>query len=186
MQLKYGSELDDISTDEEDLAAFLGAAREREEGAADAGPAADFEPFEGEFERDPDSDFEGEGLADRIIPDSFFDPPKGRPTAARLRKDIRAKTAMLLLPLGSVWKARDEYCGGEFIEAIPEISDKLTAIFVDSPDVVKWFTASGKWMKWLDLAMAVEPVGRAVVSHHVTHSVDKAQTEQDWSVYAAG
>ena len=188
MPLQYGSELEDISGDEEDLAAFLEMARDREAGIDGAViPGADFEPFEGDFEADPDTGFGDEGgLADRIIPDSFFEPPKGRPAGARLRKDIQAKTAMLLLPVGSVWKARDEYCGGAFVDAIPDVSEKLTAIFVDSPDVVKWFTASGKWMKWLDLAMACEPVGKAVVAHHVTHSADRAQTEPDWTVYAAG
>lgn len=185
MQLQYGSELEDISADEEVLAEFLGAAREREEAAADAGPDADFEPFEGEFEQDPDSDLEGEGLADRIIPDSFFDPPKGRPTAARLKKDIRAKTAMFLTIGGSVLQARDEYCGGVFLETVPDLSDKLAAIFCDSPDIVKWFTASGKYMKWLDLAVCLQPFGKALVSHHITHSVDEVQAEPDWTVYAA-
>jgi hypothetical protein len=187
MQLQYGSDLEDISTDEEVLAEFLGAAREREEAAADAGPAApDFEPFEGEFDQDPDSGFGDEGgFADRIIPDSVFDPPKGRPTGARLRKDIRAKTAMFLTIGGSVWQARDEYCGDVFLETVPDLSDKLAAIFCDSPDIVRWFTASGKYMKWLDLAVCLQPVGKAVVAHHITHSADKSRTEPDWTVYAA-
>jgi len=187
MVVSFGSTLADVSDDEAELSALLETARAREEAAADAGDEApEFGEYEGGFDADPDPGFGSEGLEDRLIPDSLFDPPKGRAPSARLRKDIRAKTAMFLLIGGKAWQSRDSYCGGVFVDQIPEISDKLTAIFVDSPDVVKWFTASGKWMKWLDLAMALEPVFSAGVAHHVTHSVDREQEQPDWTAYAVG
>jgi len=187
MPLQYGSELEDISTDEEDLAAFLDTARAREEAAADGGPADDFGTFEGEFETDPDSGFDDESdLADRLIPDSMFNTPKGRGPSARTQKDIRAKTALFLTAGGKALKARDEYCGSIFIETIPDVSDALAAIFCESPDIVKWFTASGKFTKYLDLVMAIEPFLTAVGRHHILHQdVTKKPAEPDWTVYAA-
>ena len=186
MALSFGTDLDDVTADEAELSALLETARAREQAAADAGEAEDYGIFDGDFETDPDPGFGGEGLEDRIIPDSVFDPPKGRAPAARLRKDIKAKTAMFLMVGGKAWKARDQYCGEVFVEQIPEISDKLAEIFLDSPDVVRWFTASGKWMKWMDLAVAFQPVLEAAFAHHVTHSADVDRAEPDWSAYAVG
>lgn len=189
MALKFGDQLTDVSTDEAALAEFLDLAREREKNAPEGDEEFTFADADPEFDADPDPGFQGEGAEDRIIPDTVFNPPKGRAVSARVQKDIQAKTALFLLAGGTAWKTRDEFCGGVFVDAIPDVSEKLTAIFCDSPDIVKWFTASGKYMKWLDLAMALQPIVSAVFAHHITHTVTAEGDESaptDWSMYGTG
>jgi hypothetical protein len=107
---------------------------------------------------------------------------------AAMRKDIKAKVALGLTIGGNGWKVRDPLCGDAFLTAAPEVSEALTDIFCDSPDIVRWFTAGGGYMKWLNLLQALQPVLMIITQHHITHSVggDQDQAEGDpWSGYSA-
>lgn len=190
MALMFGEQLDDVSTDEEALADFLDLARSRA-ATDDEGPLFSDADLRGvSFDADPDPGFGKPGIEDKIIPDSAFDPPKGRAVSARIQKDVRAKTAFMLTAVGGVWQSRDRHCGGVFMDSVPEVSEALADIFCDSPDIVKWFTASGKYMKYMTLVMALQPVVTTIAAHHVFHSIDEQNDEPgaaaDWSQYRAG
>lgn len=186
MTLLYGEPIADISDDEDALREFLENARGRERRAPEESP--EFEGFEGgALESDPDPEYrERSPLEDRLMPDSLFEPPQGRAPSQRVRKDIQAKTALMLLGVAKIWQGRDGHCGAAAVEVVPDVSEKLADIFCDSPDIVRWFTASGKYMKWLDLVMALQPLGEAWFAHHVTHSAGHGAAPVDWNAYSAG
>lgn len=152
----------------------------------------------GAFAADPDPDYGRSDLADKLFPDNPMPPKK---ISQAIQKDIRGKVAMLLTIGGAGWASRDPYCGGEFLDAIPDrasidedgheetspgLASALTDIFVDSPEIVNWFTTSGKYMKWLTLAMVIQPLLAKMWAHHVSHSVQDNGEEpsQDWGMYA--
>lgn len=191
MALTFGEPLTDISADENELAEFLEHARARESAIGDnvvnGGGYDDVDP-DG-FEADPDPGYGRDSIGEKLWgsgSDNVAGPKAPRVTV-KIRKDIQAKTALFLSMGGTVWERRDQVCGGTFVEAVPDVSEALTDIFCDSPDIVRWFTAAGGFMKWLTLAQALQPVLMAIVGHHVTHSiVDGEPAEPDWSMYATG
>jgi hypothetical protein len=146
---------------------------------AGAGPGEDWEP-----EPDPEP--------------AHLNPEKGKRTrqpttrpvrvTASVRRDVEAKIRFVAVPAGRMWAARDQVCGGTFVEQEPEISSALAEIVCDSPDLLNWFTGpSGKYMKFFNLFMAALPVGMAVTSHHLVRHPEQAEDFQapDYSQYAA-
>jgi hypothetical protein len=110
----------------------------------------------------------------------------------KLRADIGAKIGIMLEIPGRVWQARDPICGGTFLQQRPDISDALTAIVCQSPDLIEWFTGvGGGFMLWLNLIMAVQPVAVMAWAHHIAHTValppdgQLPQQQPDYSQYAA-
>jgi hypothetical protein len=96
-------------------------------------------------------------------------PPK---ITADTRRDIQAKVAIMLTLPATMWAARDPWCGDVAVAQVPAVSEALTDIFCDSPDMVVFFTsAGGQYMKWLSLATAVQPVAATVFAHHIRHSI---------------
>jgi hypothetical protein len=94
----------------------------------------------------------------------------GRPTVA-IRKDIRGKIAFIAGLQATVWEMRDPWCGKAFKADVPQLSDALTDIICDSPDLVAWFTSGGNYMKWLNVVTALQGTGMAMWRHHIVHSV---------------
>lgn len=149
--------------------------------------------------QDPEPGWDKPSLADRFMsserPSASGTPPK-KVTVA-VRKDIKAKTAMLLTVFGGAWSARDPYCGPALVKAIPDqmtdegvapgVASALTDIFCDSPDIVHWFTSGGSYLKWFTLAMALQPVLTTAAAHHVTHRLggndEDPGAAPDWSQY---
>ena len=114
-------------------------------------------------------------------------PRKIRITAA-VTKDIGAKVGMLTFAVGVPWQARDPICGGRYMEQRPEITEALTEIILDSPELVEFFTgAGGAFMKYLRLLLATWPVVEMILAHHVMHSIvaGDEMPPQDLSQYAA-
>jgi hypothetical protein len=92
-------------------------------------------------------------------------PPK---VTDAVRRDMRAKVALMITMPAVVFARRDELCGSVLLVQVPEIADALTDILADAPDVVAFFTAGGGvYMKWLALGTALEPVATAAWQHHV-------------------
>ncbi len=153
---------------------------------------------EPQFEQDPDPGYEETPLSsfrDKIFgtPSSSSEPPK-RVTAA-MKKDIRGKLAFGLAIAPVPFQSRDPLCVEAFRECIPDrktpegepvlgLASALTEIICDSPEMVRFFSTGGRYMKWLQLMMAFQPFAKAVVQHHVTHSVgDEDQELEDWTQY---
>lgn len=105
---------------------------------------------------------------------------RGRPpnrVSAKVKADIRAKTALMMIFPVSVWQLRDPICGSAARECIPGVSDALTEILCDSDEVVAWFQSSGGYLKYLNLLKELQPVAMVVFQHHVTHSVGQDSEE---------
>lgn len=152
------------------------------------------------FTADPDPAYASPSLEDRLFGGGAEkDKPAaaGRRVTTAVRKDIRGKVAMLLTLAGGAWSARDPHCGGVLLEAIPDretpdgpadgIATAIADLVCDSPDLIKWFTTSGRYLKWFTLAMAVQPVLQAAFAHHISHTVtEDGQAPPDWAHYGAG
>lgn len=175
MALTFGPELDDITADPEALGALLAGA---------PGEPAD-------LDADPEPGWEEPrpSLRERLTGGARDSGKSARPVkvTAAVRKDVRAKTAMLLGLGAAAWSARDPYCGTVALESVDPVSDALADILCDSPDLVRWFSAGTGYMKWLTLAAALQPLAGAVVGHHVTHAVtlEPDDGQQEWAGYAA-
>jgi hypothetical protein len=102
---------------------------------------------------------------------------KGKAVTAAVRKDIRGKLAFMGLMVTSMWQVSDPYCGGAAAGIIPELSEAITDLVVDSADLVAWFTAGGSYMKWLTLATVLQPVTVVIWQHHVSHTIGDTEDE---------
>lgn len=141
------------------------------------------------------------GLADELDPDPGPADLRGEPTSSRptgrpavpvkaaIRRDILAKVSIPLETGGQIWRARDEFCGGRFLEQRPPIAEALTDIICQSPDLIDFFTGpAGGFMVYLKLAAALWPVAEAVMAHHVGRQRGEPRRQavpDDLSRYAA-
>lgn len=197
--LRFNPGLEDVGDDADGLMALLGGENEEYDDAdkiqrfINGGTYND--PDDVEFEQDPEPGYEKPSFEDRVIPDFTTTTVASKRVTQAIRKDVKGKVAMFLTVAGATWAGRDPVCGQTLVQAIPDQEDEdgvsagiataLTDIICDSPDVVKWFTSSGKYMKWLTLAMAVQPVLTTAFHHHVTHAIsNEPQEPEDWSGYA--
>jgi hypothetical protein len=114
---------------------------------------------------------------------------KGRAVTAAVRKDIRAKLAFMMGLTTTMWAVSDQYCGAAAAAIVPELSEAITDIVVDSADLVAWFTAGGSYMKWLTLLTIVQPVGVTMWQHHISHTIgdtdDEPREQFDPQLYPA-
>lgn len=202
MGLKFGAEI--TEAEEAEIAAMLDKmgdgfdepnapkSRRGKAPAPEFSDTPDDDAGEPELEEDPDPGYGRESIADRLFPDDDFDKPV-RVTQA-LKKDVRGKLAMLLGITGAAWSNRDQICGGMLLQSIPDrvddesgeqvpgLATAIADIVCDSPDMVKWFTTSGKYMKWITLALAAQPVLTVIAGHHVMHTItEEPQDERDYS-----
>jgi hypothetical protein len=96
------------------------------------------------------------------------------------RKDIQAKIALLLMAPAGMVARRDPYCGTVLVEQLPPISAALADIACDSAEVVAYFTTTGSgFMKWMNLVLALQPVGEMYWAHHVTGAVGRAERSEN-------
>jgi hypothetical protein len=130
----------------------------------------DYRPRHGGDE-DPAGDLPADPApaAPRDIP-----PPRGKHArvTATVRRDIEAKVGIALEVPGRIWEARDPWCGGAFVAQLPATRAAFTDLVCESPDMVAWFTGvGGGFMKWLNLLVALQPVGTMMYAHHVAHAI---------------
>lgn len=114
--------------------------------------------------------------------------PRGKHArvTATVRRDIEAKVGMMLEIPARVWEARDPWCGGAFVGQLPATRAAFTDLVCESPDMVAWFTGvGGGFMKWLNLLVALQPVGVTYFAHHISHSIGE-QPEHGGQAQAAG
>lgn len=177
MALTFGERLQDVTTDPDGLRALL-EPEEPEPGAQEGGEQL--------LAADPDPGWEDPGLGERLAAAAKG---KGGPppqVSRAVRKDVTAKVALMGTMLTGAWMLRDPLCGQVAQDQVPAVSEALADILCDSPDVVRWFTSGGNYLKWLNLLMACQPIVAAVMAHHVFHSVGTEEEQQgpaDWGNY---
>lgn len=103
-----------------------------------------------------------------------------------IRNDIQTKVEMILAFVEFGWQAKDPICAPVLSENSSRIAEKMTNIIAKNPDMVKWFTKGGGYMDWMDLLMALMPVLKVAISHHITKTIETpGQTEPNFSQYSA-
>lgn len=112
------------------------------------------------------------------VPDEGGTPRQLVRVTTAVRKDIRAKVALLLGFPAMAVKRKDPYCGTVIVEQVPEISDALVDIICESPDLVAFFTSGSSYMKYLALATALQPVAETAWGHHVSHKIGGKEIKQ--------
>jgi hypothetical protein len=90
---------------------------------------------------------------------------------ASVRRDIEGKLAFALGLSGQMWAMADPMCGTVFLDNADNVAKKLTPIMCQSPEVVRWFTRSGKFILWVDLMVALWPVLTMIFAHHIAKTV---------------
>lgn len=104
------------------------------------------------------------------------EPSTVRVTAA-VRRDVAAKLGIPALIIGTIWEARDPYCGGKFQEQRKATCEALADLMCDSPFWLDFMTGPmGGYVKWVKLGSALGPVLAVIIAHHVMHTIG-AQTE---------
>jgi hypothetical protein len=115
-------------------------------------------------------------------------PARGRVTAAQ-RREVKDAIAMMLLMGGGAISFRDQVCGGAVLDHADNIADKLVPIIVRNPKMLQWFVGGSGYMDYFALAMALLPVGKTVIGHHVTksigHDTDGSAEPVDYSRFQA-
>lgn len=180
----HSSDVDDVTEDESAVADLL----------IPVDPPGDDE----HLVPDPEPEYRSPGLDDRLFAEP--DKPATRKVTTAVKKDIKGKLTMLLMVIGGTWASRDPYCGQALVDAIPDrpspadddamsegLASSLTELVCGSPELVRWFSTGGRYLRWMSVAMAVQPVIQAMVAHHITHSADTddptGQPQQQWAHY---
>ena len=81
---------------------------------------------------------------------------------------------MVLLPFG---EKLDPYCGAALTGSWERVSEACVPLLMRSERVVKFMTTAGGLGDWVGLAIALKPLGEAIVKHHITKTVQIVQDD---------
>lgn len=91
---------------------------------------------------------------------------------AAVKGDIAGMMGLVGTPVLAMLQSADPYCGGALAQSFEGIVDATLPLMCRSQKIVDYFSGDkSDWLLWGKLAMALAPVGRAIVEHHVTHTV---------------
>lgn len=88
-----------------------------------------------------------------------------------MRRDVEGKLAFAFGMLGETWALIDPPCGSTLVDIGPNMAKKYTPIICQSPEVVRWITKSGNFMRYVDAVMATWPLITIFVAHHLTKTL---------------
>lgn len=150
------------------------------------------EPAGWEAERDPEPARLAEDVDDRKSRRTENMLPPRRVIPDDVREDIAASVGLVGMAVLPPILKHDPVCGGALAESWGKVADACVPLICRSERVVSWMTGAGGLRDWLGLAIALKPVGSAIIAHHITHSVHVEESEhgrivveQDFSVYPA-
>ena len=131
-----------------------------------AGPGTDPDPpylrggDEGQdHEREP-----GPAADDDRIP--FDDVPQ------QVKDDIAGLAGLVGTPILAMLRSLDPYCGTVLAENYEPIVDAALPLICRSSKIVRYFAEDkADWLLWGKLAMALKPVGQAILQHHIFRTV---------------
>jgi hypothetical protein len=90
-----------------------------------------------------------------------------------VQNDIAGFAGLVGAPVLALLQQADPYCGGALAANYEPIIDAVLPLLCRSEKIVAYFTGDkSDWMLWGKLAMALAPVGKAVLDHHVLRRVD--------------
>lgn len=96
---------------------------------------------------------------------------KGVRLTKRLRDELTGELTLLLAVAGMGWGIKDPMCGGALANESGNIAEKLVPIIAKSPRAVKFLTSGAGITVYIELAMALKPVGETFFAHHLMKNV---------------
>lgn len=94
---------------------------------------------------------------------------------ATVKKRLAAEVEMWVELAAMPIVMRDPQCGGAIHENAAPIAEAVTNILAKHPELAAKFLAGGAVGDWMKLALALQPVGKAVWDHHIV-KVDQGET----------
>lgn len=85
--------------------------------------------------------------------------------------DIEGKVTLLLSIPASFAAMIDPVCGAAAAENLDTIVRKAVPLIAQSPAALAWLAKDATVILWLDLCMALQPVGAAIWAHHFAGTV---------------
>jgi hypothetical protein len=136
-----------------------------------AGPAPDpaaAQPAEPADGHDPDPAWVQDGKpAGRKRRQSIEDVPK------EIVDDMAGLAGLVGAPVLAILQQADPYCGSILAQNFEPIVDAVLPLLCRSKKITDYFAGDqSDWLLWGKLAMALAPVGRAIIEHHVFRSVE--------------
>ena len=90
-----------------------------------------------------------------------------------VRDDIAGFAGLVGAPVLAMLQQADPYCGTILAQNFEPIVDACLPLLCRSEKIVRYFTGDqSDWLLWGKLAMALAPVAKAVIAHHVTRTVE--------------
>lgn len=107
-------------------------------------------------------------------------PPEPQPWSGSIKdvprevvNDIAGFAGLVGAPVLAMLQAADPYCGSILAQNFEPIIDATLPLLCRSEKIVAYFTGDkSDWLLWGKLAMALAPVARAVLDHHVLRTID--------------
>lgn len=98
---------------------------------------------------------------------------------AEVKDDATGLVGLVAIPVLSLLSAIDPYCGGILTDNLDPIVAAALPLMLRSSKTVAYFTdEANDWLLWGKLAVALKPVGQAIVEHHVFRRVRVVRDEQ--------
>jgi hypothetical protein len=112
--------------------------------------------------------------------------PTTKAAKEKFEQEIRDKVyTMIALPGGMLAMVGDVHCGTAITNQAEAIANAMVPIVLRNDYMLKFFMAGdGNFMDYIGLGMALYPVGKAIVDHHIRH-VDQEEELDDYSQYSA-
>jgi hypothetical protein len=86
--------------------------------------------------------------------------------------DMAGLAGLVGAPVLAILQQADPYCGSVLAQNYEPIVDAVLPLLCRSKKITDYFTGDqSDWLLWGKLAMALAPVGRAFIEHHVIRSV---------------
>lgn len=96
----------------------------------------------------------------------------------KVQDDIAGFAGLIATPILAVVKQADPYCGAALADSFEGIFDATMPLMLRSERLVKYFSEEDNdWLLWGKVAIALAPVAKAVVEHHVIRTVRVMQDE---------
>jgi hypothetical protein len=126
-----------------------------------------------DVERDPDPGWMREPIDDRPVGKiAFGEVPQ------QVKDDIAGLTGLVGIPILSLLQQIDPYCGSALAQNFEPTVDAALPLICRSERIVRYFADDkSDWLLWGKLALALKPVGQAILQHHVFRTVEVVRDE---------
>jgi hypothetical protein len=96
----------------------------------------------------------------------------------QVKDDIAGMAGLVGIPILSLLQQADPYCGTALAQNFEPVVDAALPLLCRSRKIVDYFSGDkSDWLLWGKLALALKPVGQAILEHHVFRTVEVVRDE---------